>query len=136
MKNAAPHVGAAIFIMDRKKLRNDIILILAVLIAALAAWGVIALTQRQGHEVLVEIKGSVTASYPLDRDLRIDIVTEDGHMNTLVIEGGRARIEAADCPDKLCVKQRAISKAGESIICLPHKLVIRISGESGVDGTV
>jgi hypothetical protein len=57
-------------------------------------------------------------------------------VNTLVIEGGRARIEAADCPDKLCVKQRAISKAGESIICLPHKLVIRISRESGVDGTV
>jgi len=32
----------------------------------------------------------------------------------------------ADCPDKICVKHTNIKNAGETIICLPHKLVIEI----------
>ena len=92
--------------------------------------------RKPQHLIINKESGKVINAETGEEVQSIDIVTEDGHVNTLVIEGGRARIEAADCPDKLCVKQRAISKAGESIICLPHKLVIRISGESGVDGTV
>lgn len=122
--------------MNRIKLRNDIILISAILLAALTVLGILTLAKKPGSAVLVEINGQVTARYPLDKDIRTDIVTEGEHLNVLVIEDGKAHIESADCPDKLCVKQRAISKAGESIICLPHKLVIRIEGESGVDGTV
>ena len=32
----------------------------------------------------------------------------------------------ADCPDKLCVNQNAVSKNGESIICLPNKVVVTV----------
>ena len=45
-------------------------------------------------------------------------------------------MEDADCPDRLCVKQGRIKKVGESIVCLPHKVVIEIVGEkeeAGVD---
>ena len=36
----------------------------------------------------------------------------------------------ADCPDKLCVHQKAISKNNETIICLPNKVVVQVtSGE-------
>ena len=35
---------------------------------------------------------------------------------------------SAKCPDKLCVQQKAISKSGESIICLPYKIVVRVEG--------
>ena len=33
---------------------------------------------------------------------------------------------SADCPDHLCVKQKAISKEGESIICLPNKVIVEV----------
>ena len=46
----------------------------------------------------------------------------------MTIQDGQAFIEEADCPDKLCVKHKPISRNGESIICLPHKLAIRIVG--------
>ena len=74
------------------------------------------------------IDGTETARYPLDKDLRIDIETEGGHVNTLVIEDGKAFIEKADCPDGLCVKQGRIFEEGETVICLPHKVVVRIEG--------
>ncbi|MBO4384613.1 MAG: NusG domain II-containing protein [Clostridia bacterium] len=119
--------------MDKIRLRNDIILFASLLLAALAVWGALKLLQKPGKYVVVEIEGKVSAVYALDGDLKLDIVTADGHVNKLVIENGKARIESADCPDKLCVKQHAISMTGETIICLPHKLVIRIEGEGGVD---
>ncbi|MFR4337598.1 MAG: NusG domain II-containing protein [Lachnospira pectinoschiza] len=46
----------------------------------------------------------------------------------------------ADCPDKLCVKTGMISKTGETIVCLPHRVVVEIIGaaadDSGVDSIV
>ena len=119
--------------MKNKRLRNDIILVLALLLAAAAVWGAVKLTQKSGSFAVVEINGNETARYPLDTDCSKAIETADGHVNLLIIEGGAARIEEADCPDKLCIKQGSIRMAGESIICLPHRLVIRIAGDEGVD---
>ena len=40
----------------------------------------------------------------------------------------------ADCPDRLCVRRGPVRYAGETIICLPHKLVVTVrSGLSGYD---
>ena len=122
--------------MKNKRIRNDIILVVALLAAAFAAWGVIRITRTAGSYAVVEINGTETARYPLDTDLWIDIETDGGHVITLVISGGKASIVSADCPDKLCVRQGGIGSVGETIICLPHRLVIRIVGEGGVDSTV
>lgn len=46
--------------------------------------------------------------------------------NTVLVEHGRISITAADCPDKLCVRQGAIPNGEMPIVCLPHKLVIQI----------
>ena len=46
--------------------------------------------------------------------------------NLLVIEGGKAFVKSASCPDGICSSHRAVSKDGESIICLPNKVVIEI----------
>ena len=42
------------------------------------------------------------------------------------IKDGEVSVKEADCPDKICVNHKKISNVGESIICLPHKLVIEI----------
>ena len=44
----------------------------------------------------------------------------------------------SSCPDLICVKHQAVSGTGESIICLPHKLIIEISDaqEKELDGVV
>jgi hypothetical protein len=56
-----------------------------------------------------------------------------GGVNVLVIQDGMAAICFADCPDQTCVKQGSINRAGQSIICLPHRLVVTLSGDKGVD---
>ncbi len=56
----------------------------------------------------------------------IIITSEDGGTNTVHIEHNAISISEADCPDKLCVKQGRIQNEVYPIVCLPHKLVVRI----------
>ena len=80
--------------------------------------------------VMVYQDGNQIAEYPLAEDLVKAVSYEEEHYNLLLIENGKVSVSDADCPDQLCVKQRSISKNGESIICLPHRLVVQVeSGE-------
>lgn len=58
--------------------------------------------------------------------------------NIFICKDGRIQMLQSSCPDQICVHHTEISKTGESIICLPHKLVIEISGtdEDELDGVV
>lgn len=116
--------------------RNDILLFIGVLILGGVIFFAVNTMKHDGGQVDVSIDGKILASYPLDSDDQIDI--EYNGYNKLVIKDGKAFIAEADCPDKLCTKQRKISKTGETIICLPHKTVISISGaeKSEVDGVI
>jgi hypothetical protein len=49
----------------------------------------------------------------------------------LEISGGRVRMIDSACPDKLCVRSGWISRQGESIVCLPNRVVIEITGGEG-----
>lgn len=106
---------------------------IAVLIFGGYYWGY----GREGAYVQVTVDGKVYAEYPLyeERRVRLEYEGREG-FNELVIEEGKASVVSADCPDELCVKQKAISRTGESIVCLPHKLVITITGgeEAEYDG--
>ena len=59
----------------------------------------------------------------------------DGSYNLLVIQDGKADVTEASCPDGICVNHRAISKQGQSIVCLPNKVVVEIENgeESDLD---
>ncbi len=81
---------------------------------------------NEGGAVIVTVAGDKVARLPLDRDFEQEILTEFGK-NTLVIKDGYADIISADCHGNDCVHQRKISKNGEMIVCLPHKLVVEIT---------
>ncbi len=84
---------------------------------------------KDGNSVLVSVDGKSVAEYSLEEDGTYDLSGYDGGYNTLIIEDGVAYLTEADCPDKLCVKQGKIKKVGETIVCLPHKVVIEVIGE-------
>lgn len=119
-----------------KSHRNDAILaaVLLALGGGLALY--LRLTQQDGGLARVQIDGETVMELPLSQDARVEL-GEPGHGNLLIIENGTARVERADCPDQVCVRQGAVQYEGESIVCLPHKLIVSIEGgvENGVDGS-
>lgn len=123
---------------EKERKRNDFLFVGMVLFAALLVYLWFTFGDgREGTLVQVERDGEVYAVYPLYENRTIQIgEKQDGGINILVIENGSAFVTEADCPDELCVKQKKIFRTGESIVCLPHKLVITIIGgeESEYDG--
>ncbi|MBQ9780110.1 MAG: NusG domain II-containing protein [Clostridia bacterium] len=116
-----------------RKFRNDIIFI-SVLLAVVVLMGVaFFLLRGEGDTVTVEVNGVRLGSYPLSEDRTVEIRTgiEDEELNLLVIKDGKAFVETATCPDGICAAHRPISREGESIVCLPHKVVITISSAKG-----
>lgn len=83
---------------------------------------------KQGTYVEVCVDGVVQARYPLSEDTDT-IIQGINHLNNhLVIKNGQADITDAGCPDKLCVHQKKISKVGETLVCLPNRVVITVKG--------
>lgn len=120
--------------------RNDIILISVIVIisaALLLVWKLVYLNGQDMNGdacVRVTVDGRVYGTYPLSKDDTIEIKNVDGDVtNILVIKDDVADITSADCPDHLCVKQKAISKEGESIICLPNKVVVTVKSDTKSD---
>ncbi len=113
--------------MTKRKFKNDIILIAALLIFALLIFIIYKTNLKEGNIVKVSIDGETVLSYNLKDTVKTNIFPNG--KNILVIKNGEAYIEDADCPDKICVSHRKISKIGQNITCLPHKLVVSITEE-------
>ena len=112
------------------KLIKDIILILGILLTAFLLWTIPSfMNQRAPAIVKVIQEGQEIGIYPLSEDITISVPCGEENYNLLFISDGKASISDADCPDGLCVRSRSISRNGESIICLPHKLVIEIESK-------
>lgn len=119
--------------------KGDIIIFTAVvLLAVLLFLFLNVFNQNTGHFVRIEVNGKTETILPLQSDTVYEVKTDDENYNTVIIEDGFAAVFEASCPDKICVKHKKVSKAGESIICLPNKLVVTIVSESDaeIDGVV
>ncbi|MBE5952657.1 MAG: NusG domain II-containing protein [Lachnospiraceae bacterium] len=105
--------------------KSDIILFVSVILIAVLALLYIMSTRNPGARVEISFDGEVVETFELSEDREHKVTTEKGN-NLILIKNGTVDVIEADCPDKICVKHTNIKNAGETIICLPHKLVIEI----------
>ncbi len=120
--------------MSRRKTfrRKDCILIGAVLLLTILTALAAAFFQKDaGQTVRILTDGKLYAKYSLTDDQVIMIEGQYGY-NKIVIENGTAYVEDADCPDKYCMKYKPISRGNETIVCLPHRLVVEITGKADI----
>jgi hypothetical protein len=117
-------------IADKKpRVKNDIIFIAVLLAVIIAAGALYMLSRGEGDTVTVTAGGEPYGEYPLSTDRTVEIKNGEA-VNLLIIEGGKARVEYASCPDGVCVSHKPISRDGQSIICLPNQVVVTVSKNS------
>ena len=109
----------------KKKFRNDLILIAAVLSIAAIALCAYLILRSPGQKVVVSINGKVCATYRLNEIVDEEFVSPYG-TNRLIIKDGKASVSEASCPDLVCVHHYPISYEGESIACKPHTFIVSI----------
>lgn len=111
---------------ENTKNKNDKKLITIILTIALIAFAIVKFFFREeGEKVIISIDGNQYGTYSLYKEASFDIINEYG-INTIVIHNGQVEIIAADCRDQICVNHAPISTTDDTIVCLPHKLVIEI----------
>ena len=114
--------------MLNKKIKNDVLLICVILCLALGVFVLFKSILKNGKTAVVKVDNKVVFSADLGKDCSQKIPTEDGY-NIIEIKDGAVWVSEADCRDKICVNHRPIGKTGETVVCLPHKLVVEIEGE-------
>lgn len=84
-----------------------------------------------GYYVEIKVQGEVYATRTLTSHVgreEILIETELGH-NVVEIIDEKVGMYEADCPDKVCYYPPYIERPGETIVCLPNRIVIEVKGE-------
>ena len=123
--------------MDKKsilKSRNKeiIAVLILVLIAVVSFVCIRFFVEGEGKYVKVYVNEKLTKTFDLTKDREYFIETKLGY-NLLIINNEKARILDADCPNKICVDKGYISKNDESIICLPHHVVVTVESSEDKD---
>ena len=105
--------------------KNDLLLAAGILLAALALWLCLR-PGDQGGWAVVTVDGQEQGRYPLGEDRTVTLGDGTAY-NVLEIAGGQA-----------AVRTGAVSREGEVIVCLPHRLTVEIQGgqPAGFDAAV
>jgi len=103
-------------------------------VAALIAAVPLVRSSDGASRVRIIAQGELAGIYPLDSDNEIEI-ERDGHRNVVVIKDNTVHMDYSDCKNQVCVNTGKISKAGETIVCLPNYVIVEIvsSEEGGED---
>lgn len=105
-------------------IRNDLILI-----GVLMIFAVMPLTLMSDADkkiAIVKVDGRIVREFDLTAEETFTLETRDGK-NFIAIRNGAVAVVAADCPDKICVRRGAIDTVGETIACVPHRMLLEIA---------
>ena len=117
--------------MTKRFSKRDVIFLgILVVVLALIYAGYVIFSGKTGDTVEITIDGVSYGTYSLSEEQEIPIEIDGTITNVLKIEHGEADMIEADCPDQLCVHQKAISKDRETIVCLPNKIVVEVKSKT------
>ena len=111
--------------------KKDMIIIALALLCALALYLVsqVALGGEM-TSVVVLLDGEETLRKPLAVANTYEIAQEDGSVNVIRVENGAVWMQEANCRDGLCIRQGKMKNGAKTIVCLPHKLVVKLDGQA------
>ena len=100
-------------------------LLLAVALLAVPAVALVSLLRERGAETVAYVYSNqrLVLAQPLSRDTVIDI-----HNVEVEVRKGRVRVAHSDCPNQICVRRGWISRAGQTIVCVPNRVVVEVKG--------
>lgn len=109
--------------------KKDIILI-AIIFAVITQVFLINkyINSGKSNKVEIYVNNKLYKEVPIDKTQTIKI-EEKGASNIVKIHDNGVEMTSANCPDLVCVKTGFIKNPGESIVCLPHRISIKIVGE-------
>lgn len=127
--------------MEEKRFLSPLGLVLCGLLVLAAGVLYLGLSLApQGTRAIVEKSGVVVLERDLSQLTEPETFTLEGEQNiqvTVEFSPQGAAVVASGCPDQVCVRTGTLTKAGETAVCLPARVTLRLEGGGdSVDATV
>ena len=113
----------------KRRIAAVVVLIVLIFVASLIAIWVINGRSDDEKYVRIYYDGELIEEYSLDEDGTYRIEAVEGEYNIVEIKDGYVSVTEANCANQTCVQTGKVGSSATPIVCLPHKLVIRIEGE-------
>lgn len=114
--------------------KRDKILILILIIIALTSYTAIHLwgMGQQGKTAEIFADGKLVQHIDLQNVTRQKEFSVQGPLGKTVVQvqNGKARIVSSPCPDKICVRMGWVKMPGQSAICIPNQVLLRINSKN------
>ena len=111
--------------------KKDMIIIALALIAALALYLISQVSlSGDASTIVVTMDGEEVLRRPLAMENTYEIAQEDGSLNVIAVKDGAVFMKEANCRDGLCIRQGKMKNGAKTIVCLPHKIVVQLTGDA------
>lgn len=110
--------------------KADFILLAVLLVIGFALSAVSVFSASAGTKAVITVDGELYGTYSLAEEQEIT-VEQNGHINKITIKDGRAQMTYSTCKNQVCVESGAIGETNESIVCLPNRVMVEITGGEG-----
>lgn len=112
--------------MRRKINIKELIIIAVILLIGIAAFVLFENIKQNGKTAVISVNGNIVKEINLEQADNCTFNPEETENITFEIKDGKIRVTSSDCPDKICKNTGFISDTGESIICMPNKMIVEI----------
>ena len=114
--------------------------VIIVLVLALALAVALPFYLRPNDVLTCEIvqDGEIVQTVKLTDTADEKIVIEGAVTNHIEITADGVRFAESNCPDQVCVRSGLLTRAGQSAVCLPNRVIVRVTGAAApeVDAVV
>lgn len=114
----------------------DMFIILMALGLSLAIWGVFQVVKDSDNLRTVEIKseGQVITTLEVDATSSASYTVSNQYgTNHIIIDKGLIWVDEASCLNQVCVDHPPIAYPGQSIVCLPNRVIVQVKGKKKND---
>lgn len=101
--------------------KGDFVIIGIVATALVASIILLVSFSKAGTRVVIKKDNEIIYNDSINKNTTIQTGT-----NTITVKSGEVYVSDATCKNQICVNSGKISKKGESIVCLPNKVVVEI----------
>jgi hypothetical protein len=126
------------FLKDLRLKPLDPIILLMLIAASFLPLILFANQSSNPTEVVVRVHGNIVKTLDLSSNQKWTYKSSNGDYNKIQVQDRKVRVYEANCRDLIDVKAGWISKNGQTLVCLPHSLVVELTGSGAVkqDGKV
>ncbi|GAB2023097.1 NusG domain II-containing protein [Pseudolactococcus yaeyamensis] len=112
----------------------DFIIIICLMMASFTPFLLLGNKSTPNRQAQLRVDAQIIKSFDLTKNQTYTYQDDDGDSNKIEVRDGRIAIVYANCGDQICVRKGFINQTGQTIVCLPHKLVIEVMPSGDDDG--